>query len=189
MPSLLGIADSSIHSTPNKQSSTITTEIEKLSNSHRKHYPVSRLTKLRRNLTKRPSLSLRSQRIPSAAPSTAAAPALPVSSPLPALHDLQADGPSDMSTTEETQPLTASAPPPVPFSRLREIANSVRNPTHAKCKLLTTPGLRSCPVIGISLRTLLRRILERDHHQHNSTSTRQRDIYTHYATTIQICHQ
>jgi dynein light chain Tctex-type 1 len=43
-----------------------------------------------------------------------------------------------MSTTEETQPLTASAPPPVPFSRLREIANSVRNPTHAKRKLLTT---------------------------------------------------
>lgn len=39
MPSLLRIADSSIHSTPNKQSSTITTEIEKLSNSYRKHYP------------------------------------------------------------------------------------------------------------------------------------------------------
>jgi hypothetical protein len=132
MPSLLGIADSSIHSTPNKQSSTITTEIESSPIAIESTIRISRLTKLRHNLTKRPSLYLRSRRIPSAAPPIAA------SSPLPALHDLETDGPNDMSTTEETQPLTASAPPPVPFSRLREIANSVRNPTHAKCKLLTT---------------------------------------------------
>jgi hypothetical protein len=184
MPSLLGIADSSIHSTPNKQSSTITTEIESSPIAIESTIRVSRLTKLRHNLTKRPSLYLRSRRIPSAAPPIAA------SSPLPALHDLETDGPNDMSTTEETQPLTASAPPPVPFSRLREIANSVRNPTHAKCNLSDhLPGLRSCPVISISLRTLLHRILERDHHQHNPTNTRQRDIYTHYATTIQIRHQ
>jgi hypothetical protein len=66
-----------------------------------------------------------------------AAPTLNESSPLPVLHELQTDNPGDMSTTEETQPSTTSAPPPLPFARLKEITNSVRK-SNAPPKRYTT---------------------------------------------------
>jgi hypothetical protein len=132
MASLLRRAKSSANSSPNKHSTIITAEVGSSPIPTANTVRLSRLTKLRRNLT-RPSLSsLHSRRIPSVTTSIAAISLTPASSPhqaspatAAALHELKKDTPSDMDTTEQTQPVTASAPPPVPFSRLKEIANSV----------------------------------------------------------------
>src|SRR5947207_7570383 len=102
-----------------------------------------------------------------------------------------------MENSEQTQPASASAPPPLPLSRLEEITNSVRCPltppwlsrnTANTCSALP-PGLRRRSLIGIRLRPPFHRVLEYHHHQHHSPIARPRNLDAHLAAAIQIRHQ
>jgi hypothetical protein len=126
-------AKSSANNSPNKHSGiVIDTKIESSPIPTVGTLRLSRLTKFRHNLTRASLSSLHTRRIPSLTPSIAATSLPPVCSPPPAspavvaaLHEVKKDRPHNMDISEQTQPAAASATPPVPFSRLKEIANNV----------------------------------------------------------------